>query len=167
MCIWSHVLRVPFATKLREIIDTHNLDRLEIAEESLICLTNLKDLQELKGEDQIKQFIVKSKFENIMGETESADFLATQSLEDKLEFAHQLVQLSLLTGLNDVHLQNMGIDRESGKLVIFDTEPIYGAMYLEGEEIKEIHLKKMLNNIMIPQCFPEYYEVLNSYMNDF
>ena len=167
LATWSHVLRIPFATRLKAIVEIYKFDKLKIVEESLICLKSLEDIQELsEKQEQITQFIVKSKIESIMNEAESAVFLANQSIEDKLEFAHQLIQLSCLSGLTDIHLQNMRIDRKTCKLIILDTKPTNGAMFLSSEEIKEISLKDMLNNIIMPECLPIFNEVVNSYIRN-
>nr|QBK93448.1 MAG: uncharacterized protein LCPAC404_01520 [Pithovirus LCPAC404] len=164
---WSHVLRVRFGAKLRELVVVHDFDKLEIVEENLTCLKSLHDILELKNDNlMIEQFVVRSEFKYLMGEAESANFLANQSLADKLEFSHQLIQLVCFSGFSDVNLGNIRIDRKSGKLVIIDTEPIYGSMYLEGEKIKKTSLKERFSFIMLPACLSVFYEVLNSYFRN-
>ncbi len=143
-----HYLRVPYGDKLRKLIEKHNLHRIKIVEESLICLTNRKHILQCE-DDMARYFIVKSKIENIMTRVETAVFIGRLSIEDQMDMAHQLCQLIFLSGFTDASLDNLRIDKNSKKIVIIDTEPWE-------------HLGNSL-----PRCLTIFHEVASAYGIDF
>nr|QBK92410.1 MAG: uncharacterized protein LCPAC401_00480 [Pithovirus LCPAC401] len=143
-----HYLRVPYGDKLRKLVEEHNLHRIKIVEESLICLTNRKHILQC-GDDIARYFVVKSKIENVMTRVETAVFIGALSVENQMDMAHQLCQLIFLSEITDVTLDNLRIDKNSKKIVIIDTEPWE-------------HLGNSL-----PRCLPIFHEVASAYRIDF
>nr|QBK92868.1 MAG: uncharacterized protein LCPAC403_00020 [Pithovirus LCPAC403] len=137
-------IRVPYGNNLRKLVEKHNLHRIKVVEESLICLTNRKHILQC-GDNKARYFIVKSKIENIMTEDETAVFISTFPIEDQMDMAHQLCQLIFLSKIADVTLDNLRIDKNSKKIVIIDTEPWE-------------HFGNSL-----PKCLPIFHEVASAY----
>ncbi len=133
----AHYLRVGKGKEIANILVKEELDKLEVVEESLIALNDKNSiLEEQEGEAKFCFFfIVKSKKRDLFSEIESKIYIEHLEKFEQAELASQLAKMIICTGLGDVGFHNFHIDKTKNTLVIVDTEPLYGSMVLDIDNL--------------------------------
>ncbi len=129
----AHFLRVPKGKELQRIVKEENLNELEIVDEHLIALKTQDEIQKLDENKQCYYFVVKSKKVNLLNRTKTISKLSSYKLQRQIQIATQIMQLICKSGLGDVGFHNFNINQETGKLVVFDTEPLFWSLFLDEE----------------------------------
>lgn len=127
----SHFLRVPKGMEVRRIIHEENLDELEVVNERLIALKSQNEIQKECEREQCYHFVVKSEKIDLLSETDTISKLSSLSQQEQIKIATQIMRMICKSGLGDVGFHNFQINKETGKLVIVDTEPIFGSLLLD------------------------------------
>ncbi len=127
----AHFLRVPKGQEIKQVIKDEGLDELELVEERLIALKPQQELQKMNEAEQCCHFVVASRKLNLMSEFETIDALAAMPVQRQVKIATQIARLICRTGLGDVGFHNIHINKETGKPVIVDTEPVFGSLLLD------------------------------------
>ena len=147
----SHFLRVSKGREMTDIVKTQKLNMLKIVEEYLIPLKTEEEIK-LEGEyEQPYYFVVKSKKEDLIGQSGSEEYVLSLSDSDQLKLGYQVGQLMRISNIGDIGFHNIQFNR-IGALVFFDTEPLYGSLLLDEipnskrqydrtEVIKKINLR--------------------------
>jgi hypothetical protein len=133
----AHFLRVPKGKELKSIVEAEGFNEIEIIEESLIALVPEEKLKKKREKSQCYNFVVKSKKLDLLTAQETIETLKSYGVDKQLKIAHQVMRLVCKSGLGDVTLANFGINRETGNLVFFDTEPLHDSLLLDEEETKK------------------------------
>lgn len=102
----------------------------EIVDEQLIALKSIDKVKDLYEDEQCYLFVVKSKKLNLLSKSETISQLLSYTREKQLKIATQIMKLISKSGLGDVGFHNFYINRDTNKLVIVDTEPLYGSLFL-------------------------------------
>lgn len=133
----AHFFRVPKGKELKDIVQKDNLDELEIVDESLIALKSQKKIEEKSYYEQCHYFVVKSKKLNLLNEEETVAKLSSYDTDKQIKIATQIMHMICRSGLGDVGFHNFQINRDTGKLAIVDTEPLYGSLVLDVDVKRE------------------------------
>lgn len=128
----SHFLRVAKGKEIKR--ETSDLNELEVVDETLIAL---KTEEEIRGETENSQcfyFVVKSKKMDLLNQKQTIEAVSLYPEHRQIEIAEQIMKMICRTGLGDVGFHNLHVNRETGKLVVVDTEPLFGSLVLDEEE---------------------------------
>lgn len=125
----SHILRVPMAHIINKCIQDYNLIELETIQKALIPLDKLELKDDLSAEKINKSFIVMAEFKDIYSEAETAKIIREMSVENQLKLYGQLCCIIEKTSLTDIGWHNIRLTKNTRKLVIIDTEPLYNEIY--------------------------------------
>lgn len=129
----AHFLRVPQGREIQRIVNKEILDELEIVDERLIALKSQDEIQNENEYEQCYHFVVKSKKINLLDKTETIARLCSLSQQKQIQIATQIMRMICSSGLGDVGFHNFKINKETGKLVVLDTEPLFGSLLLDEE----------------------------------
>lgn len=129
----AHFLRVPKGKEIQRIVDEEGLDELEVVDERLIALKSQDEIQEEDENEQCYHFVVKSKKINLLNNQETISRLSSLPQQKQIKIATQIMQMICKSGLGDVGFHNFNINKETGKLVVLDTEPLFGSLLLDEE----------------------------------
>ena len=143
----AHFLRVPKGKEIQRIVDEEGLDELEVVDERLIALKSQDEIQEERENEQCYHFVVKSKKINLLNDQETISRLSSLPQQKQIKIATQIMQMICKSGLGDVGFHNFNINKETGKLVVLDTEPLFGSLLLD-EESKFDHQYERTNELM-------------------
>ena len=154
----AHFLRVPKGKELQRIVKEENLDELEIVNEHLIALKTQDEIQRLHEAAQSYYFVVKSKKINLLGKAKTISKLSSYTLQRQIKIATQIMQMICKSGLVDVGFDNFNINHETGKLVVIDTKPLRGSLFLDEEskfygqyQRNDEFMKKYSNSLTVKQ----------------
>jgi hypothetical protein len=127
----AHFLRVPKGKEIGDIIIEDHLDELEVVDETLIALQSQAKIQEVGEYRQCYVFVVKSKKINLLDEKQTAAQLTSYDEQRQLKIANQVAQVICKSGLGDIGFHNLNINKDTGRLVFVDTEPLFGGLFLD------------------------------------
>ena len=129
----AHFLRVPKGKEIKEIINQENLDEIEVVDEQLIALKEESEIKKLQESVQCFDFVVISKKLDLLNPLQTVERIKSYPLEKQIRIAEQMMQIICRSGLGDVGFHNFGINQKTNRLVIFDTEPLYGSLVLDEQ----------------------------------
>lgn len=127
----AHFLRVPQGKELQRIVSEEGLDELEIVDECLIALKSQDEIQKENESEQNYYFVVKSKKLNLLDKKETILKLSLLPRQKQIRIAQQIMRMICKSGLGDVGFHNFNINKETGKLAVLDTEPLFGSLLLD------------------------------------
>jgi hypothetical protein len=146
----AHFLRVPKGKEIRKILEEESLDELEVVQEDLIAIKTLDKIQTMEEREQCYQFVVKSKKIELLNTEETISELSSLPQQKQIKVAKQIMEMICRSGLGDVGFHNFNINKKTSRLVIVDTEPIYGSLLLdEGSKFDEQY---QYSNTLLKRC---------------
>jgi|GEM_PF-3407604 len=120
-------VRVPKGTEIKKVIHDENLYELHVIEESLILLDSYNHVHDITQLTKL----------DVMSKIETEQTLSSYPYKRQMKIAEQIVKMVCKTGFCSIGFNNLRIDRDSGKLIILDTTPYWGSMFLDsnGENV--------------------------------
>jgi hypothetical protein len=135
----AHFLRVPKGKELKKIIESENLYMLGVVNEYLISVKSLEKIRKLSEYEQSYNFVVVSEIENLMNVKDTANYIISLDEETQNRMFEQLMRLICKSGIRNLTLNNIRIHRDTKKLIIADTEPLFGSLLLDENTVEKKH----------------------------
>lgn len=138
----AHFLRVPKGKELHRIVREEKLGTLDIVVEQLIAIKTSYEMKLLFDDEQAYQFIVKSIKLPLYNTEKTIEKLLSKPKLVQERVAEHIMKLICKSGLGDVGFHNILYDPATDKLVIVDTEPLYGSLLLDEPSLKDDQYKR-------------------------
>ena len=126
-----HFTRVPKGRQMQKIIMNNRLHLLHIPKQVLFSLKSADELLSMDCDAWCYYFVVQSDQLALISKEETISELKQRPLEAQRSFAHQLSKLIIKSGIGDSDFVNMRFDKNKDRLMLIDTEPIYGSLALD------------------------------------
>lgn len=143
----AHVLRVPMSVFLKEIVQKNALVSIEIPDKVLIPLLSDELIAELGEEEYKDAYVVMAEKKECFSEKETISHIKQQSFLVQRGLAEELCIL-VKNGFIDLRWDNLLFSRKNGKLVLIDTEPLFGELTVTGVDREKfprnIEMKKTM-----------------------
>ncbi len=124
----AHILRVPMAHRLEKIVREEGLDQIEIPKKALVPLTSDATIFSLNEHNINEAFIVAAEKKRFFPKAKMIAHIRELAPEQQQVLARQLCTIPSRSGLGDFTFDNNLELAENFKMLVLDTEPLYGEL---------------------------------------
>lgn len=157
----ANTLRVPMACCIQGVIEENHLDDMVVPRKGLIPIYDRKKMAELETTGRINErtvneaFLVVVEKMDLFPKEKKTEHLRSLSENQQESLASQVCMIPENTGLGDYTWRNLELTADGKKVVVLDTEPLYGALLVDRTNDSFERNRTFLRHYTLDRCAKE------------